>query len=526
MDFDKEGLCRVEYNGVRLLERDAKGVNTGGGLFCENVRYKEANGVVQELWDGPSSVDHVISAKTTTLKYRWGSVSARYRVITDTLFIDLTVKNEGKGTLLGVSAYPLRLRFPERPKGFIENYAYFNFSSDAPPLTIADYGVGKIAYCNDDVSSTSFNGLLADNVPGAFQYKCWISNIPFNGMPQKISTRGDSLALGAVMTYRLSIRFGGSAVKDADLAKAVVSKYASQWPAAINWPDRRPIGYMVLSSVENKGRGKLNKRGWLPGIDIDVTTVQGKRSFAEKVLEKARTSLPILKGMDAQGVITWDIEGQEFQHPISYIGTPELLPILAPEMNEVADAYFKVYRDAGYKTGICIRPDSVYLNTKTGEVVRTLPKGDATTVGDYVRYLSNRISYARSRWGCSIYYVDSNIEGGIPMNPEVFRMLAKRFPDVLIIPEHETARYYAYSSPLIQLRADGYPDLQMPKAMYPGSFSVVSVAEGMRSADGKLKYSADALAALIRDNVLLFRAWYDDPENKLAMDLRSGKSLK
>ena len=35
-------------------------------------------------------------------------------------------------------------------------------------------------------------------------------------------------------------------------------------------------------------------------------------------------------------------------------------------------------------------------------------------------------------------------------------------------------------------------------------------------------YARKAIPAkLIRDNVLLFRAWYEDPENKVAIDLKN-----
>ena len=522
MEFDKEGICRLSYNGADFLNLKDKTKPIGGGIFCENAQYRGANGVVTDLWDGPKEVKHNTASRTSTLQYQWGQVSASYTVSADTLRINVVIRNQGTGTLLGVNTYPIRLRFPQLPKGFIENYAYFNTGNDGPQVTIAEGNVAKIAFCNEDVTSTAFNGMQAENAAGAIQYKYWISNIPYPGMPQKIKVRKDTIGPGMMKTYTLSLRFGSKETSIADLTRTICNRYAVQWPRIATWSDKRPIGYMVLSSVENKGSSAKNKRGWLPGQNVDLSNEPGKKAFSALVLERAKASLLILKGMNAQGVITWDIEGQEYPHPISYIGTPELLPTLAPEMDVVADAYFAIYRNANLKTGICIRPDSVYFNSKTGEVVRLLPKGNASTVDDYVRSLYVRIRYARKRWGCTIFYVDSNLEEGIPMNPEVFRKLAIEFPDVLIIPEHESDRYFAYTSPLVQLRSDGLPNLQLSRSLYPGSFSVVSVAEGMRLPDGKWKYKESELAELIRDNVLLFRAWYDDPENKVAIDLKNG----
>ena len=39
-----------------------------------------------------------------------------------------------------------------------------------------------------------------------------------------------------------------------------------------------------------------------------------------------------------QGIIVWDLEGQEFIHPTTYIGDPRALGAgYAPEMNAIAD---------------------------------------------------------------------------------------------------------------------------------------------------------------------------------------------
>ena len=51
--------------------------------------------------------------------------------------------------------------------------------------------------------------------------------------------------------------------------------------------------------------------------------------------------------MNAQGMITWDIEGQEYPHATSYIGDPRKVSLLAPEMEPMADAYFAKFRRGG-----------------------------------------------------------------------------------------------------------------------------------------------------------------------------------
>ena len=45
------------------------------------------------------------------------------------------------------------------------------------------------------------------------------------------------------------------------------------------------------------------------------------------------------------------------RHPMSYVGDPRLAAQLAPETADAADQYFAEFRRAGFRVGICIRPD-------------------------------------------------------------------------------------------------------------------------------------------------------------------------
>ena len=38
-----------------------------------------------------------------------------------------------------------------------------------------------------------------------------------------------------------------------------------------------------------------------------------------------------------QGLTVWSLEGQEYPQDISYIGAPDMLSTLAPEMDAIAD---------------------------------------------------------------------------------------------------------------------------------------------------------------------------------------------
>jgi hypothetical protein len=62
-----------------------------------------------------------------------------------------------------------------------------------------------------------------------------------------------------------------------------------------------------------------------------------------------------------------------------------------------------------------------------------------------------RLSVARNffkdRANCTLFYVDSTYAGPRPLNPDVFKAVADAYPDVLLIPENESMRYFAYSMP-------------------------------------------------------------------------------
>ncbi len=59
-----------------------------------------------------------------------------------------------------------------------------------------------------------------------------------------------------------------------------------------------------------------------------------------------------------QGIIIWDLEGQEFIQPTTYVGDPRVLSQgYAPEMDATADQLFAVFRNAGLKVGITLRPN-------------------------------------------------------------------------------------------------------------------------------------------------------------------------
>jgi hypothetical protein len=295
------------------------------------------------------------------------------------------------------------------------------------------------------------------------------------------------------------------------LDRDVYAGFARAAPPILHWQDRRAIGALFLSTAA-AGWPK-NPRGWLQDSHVDVTTPEGVADLRRRILEYADGSIAILKSMNAQGMITWDIEGQEYPHATSYVCDPRVVETLAPEMQGIADEYFRRFREANLRVGVCIRPQQFDLD-ETG--------AKQSYVADPTDLLIKKVRWARDRWGISLVYIDSNVTFAhlLPLDPAIIKRLSIEFPDILFIPEHATLEYYAYSAPYRELRQGWTGTDHIARETYPRAFSVVYVA------DGPLKQHRAEVERSVRDgDILLFRAWYADPQNALVKDIEGASHL-
>jgi hypothetical protein len=202
--------------------------------------------------------------------------------------------------------------------------------------------------------------------------------------------------------------------------------------------------------------------------------------------------------MNAQGMILWDVEGEEFKPGVTYIGDPRLLPSLAPEMDKFADEFFATFRDAGFRVGVCIRPQ--VLKRRAGHEPQQLESADPAKV------LIEKIDYARKRWDATLFYIASNGDPNQPVDPDVLQRVVAKFPDSLFIPENSNLRYYAYTAPLHDLRNKDWGTRESVQLLYPKAFTVINTV------DGPIEKCFEGLvAAVSRGDVLLYRSWYKDP---------------
>jgi hypothetical protein len=444
------------------------------------------------------------------LGYQWGHVSCAYGKQGNALTMRIEVSNTSAQKLDELSFRLTELNFPSVPDGGTLEAGMFGFGFNGPewpldrpppsirsvadprtvvPIVSVNYRTGALNFCSDDLEC-SVSVPYSTNAPARTSY-------PF------IITCHD-IEPGASRTFNVSLRFGPAGSRVQDLSGDVLARYAKKYPFQINWNDHRPIGAIFLAS--SGINVATNPRRWILDIGkVDITTDQGKDAFRTALLKLADNSIKVLKDTNAQGMITWDPEGQEFLASC-YYGDPRLTPVLAPETEfkgnqgiNAIDEYFEQFRRAGLRVGVCLRPQQITM-------VDCKPVQGAANNKQAAQVLKDKLAYAKKRWGCTLFYIDSTVVAtGESLDPDVFKAVADAYPDVLLIPENESMRYFAYSAPLNSYMHHKVTSTPVGARMvYRKAFSVL-----LTSDQGDRREDHDALITAVRnDDILLFNGWY------------------
>lgn len=506
--FDGKGLSSLKWGKDEVLKR--------AQVDLHSVKFQPGEPAPTRL--EPTGRKFDAATKTLEQKYSFGSISTKYDAKPGRLDLEIEVRNtDARKSIYQFDLGVMQIKLPGKLKGepWEQNWHLVVESSDSLPVLGSTWDGGAFAVCNMDVDRSIGFGMIPQ---GDNSYSVVIR---FNGPPYM----GNNIDTNDARKFHLSLRFGGKGASLAGIAKDVYEAYGKAFPATLNWSDHRPIGQAVLCSSEK--RSPSNPRGWFGDSDFKLTSPTGPAEFKERVLKYADECVKHAKAMDAQGIIVWDVEGQEMPHAISYIGDPRLLPVLAPEMDAVADEFFKKLSDAGLKTGVTLRPSRVVPS------IGSKNAWEHMQMADPAEEICEKVAYARERWGCTIFYVDStvlwlNTMQGEPvlrnLNADIMRTLSKRFPDTLFMPENENPRYWAYSAPYNELGQKNTSTPPEVKIAYPNAFTLLRVTEGEgknekdESQRGRKLYNMDErwdelVAAVRAGDVLLYRTWWEDPDN-------------
>src|SRR5262249_54417227 len=95
--------------------------------------------------------------------------------------------------------------------------------------------------------------------------------------------------------------------------------------------------------------------------------VSDQATFSARVLAYTDNAIARMNALNPrpQGILIWNLEGEEFAQYFTYVGNPNKLHDMAPEMDAVADQMFAKVRAAGYIPGITLRPS----NFQTGSAL-------------------------------------------------------------------------------------------------------------------------------------------------------------
>ncbi len=506
--FQDAGLVSLTYAGTQLLKK--------GQPRLRHVVWESG-----DVDDVPGSAMPTTSfdPQSLTLVQNWsqGQITCVYHESTNRLNLDITFTNRGERRIRAVDMNVLDLAFPITPTGpgWDNDLHTTSDAVDDVAAIIAHYGRGTLVGVGTNLDSEFRLQLEKDFETVNPGYNLMVGTLS-KQTSDFVHVDGCRLDPGKSVRIAISLRLGPPPAGLADLAGDVFAKFRERSPRVLNWPDRRPIAMLMLASSAPQHHSSTNPRGWLNDPRVDVTTADGQENFKNQLLrQRARRCLEQCELRGAQGVIVWDVEGEEYP-PLVFVGDPRKLPQLAPEMDTIADEVFKLFSDAGLKTGICIRPSRIVRQQAT------TPWRHDFMGFDPVTEMAGKIAYAKRRWGCTLFYVDTNVTLALAGNgagkkeqvdnwfvrAEQMRRLARQFPDVLIIPEFQYAGYYSHLSGYRELRGGIASTSERDRLAYPGAFSVINVADGPIA-----ERRGDLLDAVRRGDILMFRGWFGTREN-------------
>jgi hypothetical protein len=520
--FDHRGLVSLSYNGVFLVNLDA---GRGDPFQIRDYKLGDSTGFGGSfsVWDAAS--------KSLSWSGNWGG-SVRCQFSTpagsDRLVIKITVTNTSSQTLKGVNIYPLGLQFPQLPKGFYApNLPHFHNNIDAPAVITADYGSGMMVLADEDAKPL-FLGFLSSGAANHYNLVAGThGSTTFSFLASAVPVHRP-IPPGGSDSYMFSLRFAPSGSDYLSLVGDVLTTFAQTWPQALRWPDRRPIGELFLTHAPTSWtpNSSPNPRNYAVAPKIDIHSVAGLAAFRQAVLAYADHAIQVLRRVGAQGAVVWDLEGQQSPQDggsgnkhcggtpgqMSYVGSPDMLAQVSPEMDGIVDEFFRKFTDKGLKCGVTLRPQKLVL--AGSESYQDWCPSKSTSTATAV--LIEKARYAYERWGCTLFYVDSDGGPQDSLSPDVWANVNRALPSVLMIPENIWFKDWAYSAPFASYWAP-YKPLHTPpdvRTIWSRAATVTYIGDApnhdLTNNPEKPDQWNEYVQAVRGGDILAFRGWFDD----------------
>ncbi|MGI4758405.1 MAG: Ig-like domain-containing protein [Janthinobacterium lividum] len=529
--YGAAGVQQLSYNGV-TLENTQTWPADSFHIWHMKVSDLQGNLLPTYGWgENNNGRSWNASTHTWTYLFPWGSIRTQFVQTGDTLNMVVTETNRvGSGVILdGAAIYSLALHFPGLPAGFMNaSYPQVQFNTTGPSAMLADFGAGEVAVVAPDAAKPLYSAFWPTDGSSPV-YTALISSTTPDGLATFQPHNDRPVAPGQVDTFTVSLRFAPSGTALSRLAADAYASWGATWPAQLKWTDKRVIGTSYLASspqggdVTVSGGYPNNPRRYFNdsnASDFDVRNPLGLSRFQSVVLQRARDIVTNLQRLNAQGTITWDLEGEEYPQATSYVCSPDQVATVAPEMDAVIadpnspyagqrldDAYFKIITNAGFRVGVCIRPQQ-FTRSANGTAQQVSLSDTAAEA-----IMLQKIRYAHDRWGATLFYIDSTVEpNGAVLDAGMFQRIASAFPDSLLIPEESTPKHYAYTAPFQTFLF--HQDLGTDKsiyAYYPKAFSVnmINDVDPFTLA----RYTPQLIASVAAGDILMAHADYWDNNN-------------
>ena len=459
--YGSKGVQTLSYNGITL---ENVGAYSSDAFHIWHMQATDPSGNVissgQYGWGENNNGESWNSqTNTETYTFSWGSIETQFVQSGNELNMMVTETNNANSGIIfeGAQIFPFALHFPQDPAGF-SGYSQYAITTTDPGVSVADFGTGVVTSVIPNETLPMYGGW--SNV-GAATYSPLMTTTAPSGLATFYPQVNAPVQPGSSLSYTVSLRFTpeGTPANASD----AYSSFAETYPSQMTWTDKRILGTAYLASspagggdITQPGGFPTNPRRYFNDSTVDINTPAGLQSFQDRILAQAASNVTSAQNMNAQGVVTWDIEGEEYPQTTTYVCSPDQIGAVAPEMEstitdpkspfvgqKLDDAYFKTMSNAGLRIGLCLRPQAFTLagNGTASQVTLT---GDAAIVAN----LENKARYANGRWGATVFYVDSVVDvNGGTLDPAIFQQLITAFPDFLFIPEESTTRYYAYTAP-------------------------------------------------------------------------------
>ncbi len=549
VEFTSQGELSLTLDGKPIsISEPAKTLRLGTVRFRDPAATVPLLGADDKLWpvDGADSQPRTnvfdAARRQLTQTFAWGTVVRTYRVVPGGVNIEVTVHNQSAKTLCEFRQRLFTLKLPgDTGPADTTEALYFG---QVIPAQSGDTLSGPVALplvggaCFADNRGKGSAAIVATTpetkhqLALSWQSDSWIE--PWNRKPKltgyavndpvamelalrqqeeeraakgetwwlTLSVGGDRqlyhdrytsrpIPPGGSDTYSVWLRFGDSSDPLAP-AKEALQAYGKAHPMRFQWKDRRPIVPTMLGDSfpfhEPEAATLTKPKG-----------VTSTPEFRDRMLKAADGLIAQMKAIDAQGVIVWNIEGNGPDY-MKYVGDPHMVEFMCPEADAVADEFFKKIRDAGFKVGVCLRPSVIAVgDTAKDPGLKAAFPGAKSAFAYYHDYphatrspadiLSEKVAYAKKRWGCTLFYVDTNIAGGMRQKPDgswffysallnedVWAEVLKRHPDVLFTIEHTPLIQYTVSAPYDEWQGgNGTPPVV--RATWPEAFKCIVVKE-------------------------------------------------